>query len=283
MYRFYINNVDNDYHYGELARVFLNEDEFEVIALRMSDSADLKLRPGSYLINAVGADERDVVKREFYQLLKELTGSESDWGTLTGVRPLKLALDILDKNRSISGMQERLRIDYLVSQEKIDLLTDIIEYQISHVSGNPSDSIAIYVGIPFCPTRCAYCSFASNVASDEVIEKYLQDLIKEINYMGALTCDNRSRIESIYIGGGTPTTLTEDQLERLIISIRDSFNININDIEFTIEAGRPDTITDKKLSVMKNLGISRISINPQTMKNTTLRLNNSSQNRATDL
>ena len=272
MYRFYINNVDNDYHYGELARVFFSDDEFEVIAINSPDAAKLKLGSKSYMINVAVSDDRDTIKREFYHLLSEISGSHSDWGTLTGVRPLKLALEILKNSGSISKMQEVLKNDYLVSDEKIDLLTDIAEYQLANLSLNSPDQLAVYVGIPFCPTRCAYCSFASNVAGEEAIEKYLTDLLKEIEYMGFLMSEHESTVESLYIGGGTPTTLNADQLKRLIISIRDQLNINIKDIEFTIEAGRPDTITDDKLTVMRELGISRISINPQTMKDETLRL-----------
>lgn len=272
MYRFYINNVDNDYHYGELARVFFSDDEFEVIPINSPDAAKLKLGSKSYMINVAASDDRDTIKREFYHLLSEISGSHSDWGTLTGVRPLKLALEILKNSGSISKMQEVLKNDYLVSDEKIDLLTDIAEYQLANLSLNSPDQLAVYVGIPFCPTRCAYCSFASNVAGEEAIEKYLTDLLKEIEYMGSLMSEHESTVESLYIGGGTPTTLNADQLKRLIISIRDQLNINIKDIEFTIEAGRPDTITDDKLTVMRELGISRISINPQTMKDETLRL-----------
>ena len=272
MYRFYINNVDNDYHYGELARVFFSDDEFEVIAINSPNAAKLKLGSKSYMINVAASDDRDTIKREFYHLLSDISGSHSDWGTLTGVRPLKLALEILKNSGSISKMQEALKNDYLVSDEKIDLLTDIAEYQLANLSLNSPDQLAVYVGIPFCPTRCAYCSFASNVAGEEAIEKYLTDLLKEIEYMGSLMSEHESTVESLYIGGGTPTTLNADQLKRLIISIRDKLNINIKDIEFTIEAGRPDTITDDKLTVMRELGISRISINPQTMKDETLRL-----------
>lgn len=272
MYRFYINNVDNDYHYGELARVFLADDDFEVIPVRYDNAADLALGDNSYMVNAAASSDRDCIKREMYHLLCNLTGSCSDWGILTGVRPLKLALELYDRHGSIAGMKQDLRDIYLVSEEKIELLTDIANYQLSHVSGNPSELTAAYVGIPFCPTRCAYCSFASNVAGPEAIERYLEDLLTEIEYMGKLVREHNTKIESLYIGGGTPTTLNADQLNRLIVQIRDSLGINLNSIEFTVEAGRPDTITADKLSALRDLGISRISINPQSMKDRTLQL-----------
>ena len=272
MYRFYINNVDNDYHYGELARVFLNDDEFEVIALRIDDAANLMLRDNSYLINASCSDDRDTIKRELYQLLSQLTGTESDWGTLTGVRPLKLAIDIYKHSLSIEAMKDKLRNTYLIKEEKIELLTDILQYQLEYLEGNPSDRIGVYVGIPFCPTRCAYCSFASNVAGTEAIAEYLDNLCREIEYMGSLIRTNSSEIESLYIGGGTPTTLNAEQLDKLITTLSDNLGITPDKIEFTVEAGRPDTITADKLSVLRKKGISRISINPQSMKDETLRL-----------
>ena len=288
LYRFYINNVDNDYHYGELARIFLNEDEFEVIAVDYPEASDIKLRPGSYMINKSCSVDRDAIKREFFYLLNDISGIKPDWGTLTGVRPLKLALDLLHRDNSLATMQELLRRDYLLNQEKIDMLSDIAQYQSENVTTNPSDKVAIYVGIPFCPTRCAYCSFASNVAGADAIEKYVNNLLKEIEYMGSLYTEHNSVVESIYIGGGTPTTLSAEQLRRIIIKLKDCFGVDIKNIEFTIEAGRPDTITEEKLSAMRDLGISRISINPQTMKNDTLRLigrNHSSEDivRAYDL
>ena len=270
MYRFYINNVENDYHYGELARVFLSDDEFETIPFRAPEGR-LFLRPGSFLINASGSDDRDEIKREMYHLLTDLTGRQSGWGTLTGVRPLKLAYEMLRESGSIEGMKELLSVRYLVSDDKINLLTDIVNYQVSHLSGNPSSMSALYIGIPFCPTRCEYCAFASNVAPESDIAEYFANLLEEIRYTGRLIRDNGTSIESIYIGGGTPTTLNADQLGRLIAAVRDETGVDPASVEFTIEAGRPDTITPDKLRVMKDMGVSRISINPQTMKDETLR------------
>ena len=272
MYRFYINNIDNNYHYGELCREFLSDEEFEVYPVRFSERDKIYLSGNSYLINKCGSEDRDAVKRELYKLLTELFGNRTEWGTLTGVRPLKLALDLYRQNDSIEEMRQTLKRDYLISDSKTDLLTEIAEYQLSHLEGNPSEKTGIYVGIPFCPTRCAYCAFASNVASDSEIEEYLDKLLLEIAYYAGLSAGSNSQIESVYIGGGTPTTLNAEQLERLINKLKSELNICPEEIEFTIEAGRPDTITAEKLSVMKKHGISRISINPQTMKAETLEL-----------
>ena len=270
MYRFYINNTDNDYHYLELARVFLPDDEFEVIPFQAPDDK-LCLRAGSYLINMSDSDDRDEIKREMYHLLSGLTGRTSGWGTLTGVRPLKLAYELFHEGGSVSSMKSLLAERYLLSESKIDLLAEILEYQTGHLSGDPSSKAAVYIGIPFCPTRCEYCAFASNVAPAEDIEEYFANLPEEIRYTGALIREHGTEIESVYVGGGTPTTLTAEQLGGLIEAVRDHIGIDPSSIEFTIEAGRPDTITAAKLQVMTDHGINRISINPQSMKDATLR------------
>ena len=270
MYRFYINNTDNEYHYGELARVFLSDEEFETVPFRAPEGK-LFLREGSFLVNESASSDRDEIKREMYHLLSDLTGRSSGWGTLTGVRPLKLAYEMLSESGSIETMQELLSARYLVSDDKIRLLTDILEYQISHLSGDPSAKAALYIGIPFCPTRCEYCAFASNVAPAEDIAEYFANLLREISCAGSLIREHGTEIESVYIGGGTPTTLSAEQIGALIAAVRDHTGIDPASIEFTIEAGRPDTITPGKLRIMKDMGVSRISINPQSMKDETLR------------
>ena len=270
MYRFYINNIDDDYHFMELARVFLPDDSFETIAYGGRPVAHL-LGSDSYFVNEKGSNDREEIKREFYELLSGITGMRPPWGTLTGVRPLKPALEIC-RESSVDEMERIIKDRYLMSAPKASLLADIADYQIRNVTGVPWEKVSMYIGIPFCPTRCAYCSFASNVAPAEEHEIYLKNLLKEISYAGRLTEEKRTELESIYIGGGTPTTLSSAQLERLIGSVSDAFSIDPAALEFTVEAGRPDTITKEKLDTLKRLGISRISINPQSMKDRTLKL-----------
>ncbi|MBR3124795.1 MAG: coproporphyrinogen dehydrogenase HemZ [Mogibacterium sp.] len=270
MYRFYINNIDDDYHYMELARVFLPDDGFETIAYRGKPVAHL-LGSGSFFVNEKGSDDREEIKREFYELLSAITGMRPPWGTLTGVRPLKPALEICGES-SVAEMERSIKEKYLLSDSRGSLIADIADYQLNYVSGIPWEKASMYVGIPFCPTRCAYCSFASNVAPAEEHEKYLCNLLREIAHAGRLAGENGTELESIYIGGGTPTTLSSSQLDRLITGISQAFHIDPAAMEFTVEAGRPDTITKDKLDVLKKLGISRISINPQSMKDKTLRL-----------
>lgn len=272
MYRFYINDIDNDYHYNELVRVFISDDNFEVISVDIENPENYFLSENSFIVNKSHSKDRDTIKKELYLLLCDLCHADSSWGTITGVRPLKIALGVYEKVKSIQEMQEIMRDRYVVSEDKIKLLSLITEYQQEHVKVKPDNRVGIYIGIPFCPTRCSYCSFASNVASFEEIELYLENLIKEIIYMGKLIRENNTEIESIYIGGGTPTTLNSKQLNILIQNIINSFQIDPSKIEFTVEAGRPDTITADKLQVIEDFGINRISINPQSMKDKTLEL-----------
>ena len=270
MYRFYINNTDDDYHYLELGREFLPDDGFEVIPYNGA-SLDGLLAGMSFFINPGMSSDRDEIKREMYELLSDITGIRPPWGTLTGVRPLKPALSIAAAS-SPQEMKKEMQRRYLISPGKASLLADIAAYQLGNVKGVPWDKASVYAGIPFCPTRCAYCSFASNVAPPEDRAAYLADLIRETQYAGRLAKEHGTKIESIYIGGGTPTTLDPDQLAELIRTVAKAFGTDPETIEFTVEAGRPDTITEEKLSSMRSLGISRISINPQTMKDETLRL-----------
>lgn len=270
MYRFYINNIKDEYHYLELGRVFLPDDGFEIIPYSGKNIAHL-LGENSFFINGSGSSDRDEIKRELYELLSDICGIRPPWGTLTGVRPLKPAL-ALCSDHSVSEMKKLIRDKYLMSDDKSSLIADIADYQLSQKLGEPSDKVSIYIGIPFCPTRCEYCSFASNVAPAEEHKKYLECLLKEIAYMGVLAREHKTDIESIYIGGGTPTTLNADQLSMLIEKVSESFETDIRDIEFTVEAGRPDTITDDKLKALRSHGTDRISINPQSMKDHTLEL-----------
>lgn len=254
----------------ELARVFLPDDSFETIAYCGKPVAHL-LRENSFFINEKGSDDREEIKREFYELLSDLTGLRPPWGTLTGVRPLKPALEMC-RDTSVSAMETAVREKYLLSGSKASLLADIADYQLTYVNGVPWEKASVYIGIPFCPTRCAYCSFASNVAPAEAHAAYLEDLLREISYAGDLAKQNGTAIESIYIGGGTPTTLSASQLETLIRRVADAYEVDPASLEFTVEAGRPDTITKDKLETLRALGIRRISINPQSMKDKTLNL-----------
>ena len=203
---------------------------------------------------------------------------KNPWGELTGVKPVKLTRELFKGNpyngRLPHEKDEVFRIltkERGLSIEKARLLIEIYEYQQQVLQGEAYTSCGLYIGIPFCPTRCLYCSFTSNQKPYGEVERYLRALISEIEFAGKRARETGLGIETIYIGGGTPTTLDEGQLERLLESVLHNFDL-CKLREFTLEAGRPDTITREKLRIARDHGVSRISINPQSMKKRTLEL-----------
>ncbi len=200
------------------------------------------------------------------------------WGELTGVKPVKLTRELFKGNpyngRKPHEKPEVYRIlteEKGLSSDKASLLIEIYERQQKVLKGEEYLKAGLYIGIPFCPTRCLYCSFTSNQKPYREIERYLEALIEEIEYTGKRCIESGLGIETIYIGGGTPTTLDSGQLNRLLDSVLHNFDL-CKLKEFTLEAGRPDTITAEKLSLAKDHGVDRISINPQSMKERTMDL-----------
>ncbi len=260
MYKFSIRGIDNTNQYEELIKVFLTQEQFEMIA-------EEEITCDSIVFTFDG--DKDKLKREIYEFLQKETGKSPKWGILTGIRPVKLAGELYDQMGSYDLVKRKFGEEYLLHPVKSELITDILKYQ-RRLLGKPAkDSLSIYLGIPFCPTRCLYCSFTSNQVKKPEIDRYLEALHKEIEYCGEKIRKLSRPPESLYIGGGTPTTLDEVQLKELLEKIHISFDVN-NLKEFTVEAGRPDTITMEKLQVMKEYGVGRISINPQSMKQETL-------------
>lgn len=219
--------------------------------------------------------------RALYDSLKKLSGKSLDWGMLIGVRPTKMATKKWKTYEDkILGEEETRKwmVDYYgVSEEKANLAMDIAMWEDKLIQGlDLEEGFSLYVGIPFCKTRCSYCSFTAYPLAkwEHRIDEYLDALCKEIVYVGETSRSHGARIKklnTIYIGGGTPTSLTAKQLDRLLTCIEESFSYE-HLREVTVEAGRPDSITREKLEVMKNHKIGRISINPQTMQEKTLRL-----------
>lgn len=190
------------------------------------------------------------------------------WGILTGVRPAKLVSEAWLEGQSTDEIRAIFKDKYLVSDEKLNLMIKVAEEEKKIVEGGLG-KVGLYIGIPFCPTKCLYCSFTSYPLKQysNRIDSYLEALTKEMEFCKEYFSDKE--IESLYIGGGTPTSLNEKQLDKLLTNIEKCFKIPV---EFTVEAGRPDTITEEKLRILKEHNVSRISINPQTLNDETLRL-----------
>ena len=260
MYTFKIKGVENINQYEELIKVFLPANMYVL-------SEEEAVGDENAAVFTFEGD-KDALKRNIYRYLSEATGKSPKWGILTGIRPVKLAGELSDR-LGCEEAAKKLMEDYLIHPQKVSLVMDILDYQ-RRLLGRPhKDSISIYMGIPFCPTRCLYCSFTSNQVKKPEIDRYLQALYKEIDYCAERIRCGSYNAESLYIGGGTPTSLDEYQLEQLLDRICSSFDVRTMR-EFTVEAGRPDTITPEKLRLMKKYGVGRISINPQSMKQETL-------------
>lgn len=214
------------------------------------------------------------LKKQIYRVMHELTKAELPWGALTGIRPTKLIVTMIEAAPDVTDEEitSFLKENYYVTDEKAALGIQIARREIKLLEKiDYEEGYSLYIGIPFCPTTCLYCSFTSYPigAYTKKADDYVTALLKEISYASARFADRK--LNSIYIGGGTPTTLEPEQLDRLLHAVRDSFDFSHNQ-EFTVEAGRPDSITPEKLAVLLKHGVTRISINPQTMSQKTLDL-----------
>lgn len=217
-------------------------------------------------------ETRNCFKRMMYDMLSALTGRELPWGTLTGVRPTKIVYGLLEENKSTQEITDYLKKEYYVSTRKGKLAIKVAENEKSLLEKiDYNNGYSLYAGIPFCPTTCLYCSFTSYPLAvwRDKVDMYVDAMLKEMAFTAQLMKDKM--LDTFYMGGGTPTTLEAEQLDRVLGFFENSFDISSLK-EYTIEAGRPDSITKDKLMVMKRHGVNRISINPQTMNDDTLKL-----------
>ena len=216
--------------------------------------------------------EAIAVGRAVFAAGKELLGHTPPWGILTGVRPAKVANSLLRSGKGILKSKKALRDEYFLNPQKASLAVSVASTELKMMKKMPENTCSLYVSIPFCPSRCAYCSFVSYTTKRllSMIDDYLDAMIIDLED----TFDTISRLgmqlTTVYIGGGTPTTLSADQLKRLLSKIGEHVDTD-KLLEFTLEAGRPDTITADKLAVAKEYGVTRISVNPQTLNDDILR------------
>ena len=257
------------------ARVTLTEDE-ETVQVTTELGLDGKSAAHSYSYPLSGTDyekegqRRHAVGISFFGAAKDLLGISPAWGSLTGVRPAKVALSLIregGKKRAEKELQEL----YCVTPARARLAIEAADAGIRAAAELEPNDISLYVGIPFCPTRCAYCSFVAQSVekSFSLVEPYLEALFDEITAAGQLVRELGLNVKSFYMGGGTPTTLTADQMDRLLTKLEQNFDFN-GLAELTIEAGRPDTIDEEKLRVLRAHNTTRVSINPQTMEDNVL-------------
>ncbi len=212
---------------------------------------------------------RRLLRQTLYRLCRRLTGMHPPWGSLTGIRPTRLFYEALESGLDMAQATEQVQRAFDVTEEKARLLREIVETQ--RQLPLPSDGwMDVYIGIPFCTTRCAYCSFSSGeLGNGRLVEPYLAALMREMEQARDILAATGRTLRAVYMGGGTPTSLSEDQLARLLAHMTRLFP---GACEYTVEAGRPDTITRGKLEAIRASGVTRISINPQTMNDRTLRV-----------
>ena len=209
--------------------------------------------------------EKSFVKKCAYLALQKHTGISLPWGCLTGVRPTRVAYELMDEGVDISILKETLQKEYFISSEKAKLLYETIKNQKSIIKND--HLVSLYINIPICPSRCSYCSFISSSmdACQQLLPKYVDTLIEEIRQTKKMLYDKAFVVRTIYIGGGTPSVLSAEQLDKLLSEL--TYPVS----EFTVECGRADTITEEKLLVLKKHGVTRICINPQTFVQKTLK------------
>ena len=223
-------------------------------------------------LDVLSENYKDEFKKFLYRCLCKETGKILPWGNLTGIRPTKIAMGMLENGQSDEEILSYMAGEHYVSKEKANLSLDIAKLEKKLLDMlHYENGYSLYIGIPFCPTTCLYCSFTSYPICSwkNKMEQYLEAVFKEIDYVAEAYKDKI--LDTVYIGGGTPTTLEADELDRLIEKVKSTFNFE-NVKEFTVEAGRADSITYEKLMVLKKHNVSRISINPQTMKDETLKV-----------
>ncbi len=278
--------INHKFHYEmeKLVRIFMPDVKIQVvyedcddfhICTSVADEIKVIINFDDFkkTLTAPLCDDNEMqMGRMVYSLMGEFTGFYPKWGVLTGVRPSKLLINT-EKQLGREKTEEYFKNDLLVTQEKFRLAREVADWEEKIIGTSGEKSFSLYISIPFCPSRCSYCSFVSHSVENDkarnLLPQYVELLSEELRITGETAKKIGVNLESIYIGGGTPTTLSAEQLEIVINAIKNNFDLN-SCREFTVEAGRPDTITEEKLYVLKNSPVDRISINPQTFNDSVL-------------
>ncbi len=278
--------INHKFHYEmeKLVRIFMPDEKIQVVYedcddynLLTSVTEEIKVvinfdNFSKTLTSPLCEDNEMQMGRMVYSLFGEYTGFYPKWGVLTGVRPSKLLINT-EKQMGREKTEEYFKNDLLVSNEKFNLARIVADYEEKIITTSEPNSMSLYISVPFCPSRCSYCSFVSHSVENDkarnLLPEYVSLLEKEIIGTGEIAQKIGVKLESVYIGGGTPTTLSAEQLKTIIDAVKGNFDLSTCR-EFTVEAGRPDTITEEKLIVLKNSPVDRISINPQTFNNSVL-------------
>ena len=267
-------NDNLPYHIFEAIQIFFGVKN-DFVFIRNSESLRIMVNDGQDGVLCIDDTDKKQSKRDVYVFLSKVLGYESPWGCMTGIRPVKVANTLYERNYTTEDIRKHFKEFYLIRDDKIELIinTANVQKRFLEEQKRSNNYIGFYSGIPFCPTRCLYCSFTSNPIGryKKVVDKYLDVLEEEIKGTAQLIEEKNLVIRTLYLGGGTPTSLNEEQFERYLSMLTDNLELSCVS-EFSLEAGRPDSITLEKLRIARKHGVNRISINPQTMNNKTLKL-----------
>lgn len=216
---------------------------------------------------------KKTMQRQLYKMLKDHLKKEMPWGILIGIRPTKIVSDMMAKDKTKDEILEELNLSYSVSKAKSSLLYEVAKAEEKLLARSKPDMISLYIGIPFCTSRCLYCSFTSNPIDKyrDVIDSYMKALKIEFEGVRKIIEQRNFKVQSIYIGGGTPTSIDNEHLKKLLQLVAQQIDFK-NLEEYTLEAGRPDSFGREKLETIKASGVDRVSINPQSMNDETLKL-----------
>ena len=288
-----IINHEYQYEAEKLTRIFYPNEKIKVVFGSAKGSSELRLRTevSDYSVSAElfgengeslkraeakikdGEDRELLLARLMFTVLSFVTGYVPEWGILTGIRPSKLLIALKDKQDYETALSQ-FRNTYLVGEKKTNLAYEVALAEQKIIELSKPESFSLYVSIPFCPTRCSYCSFVSHDMTAQTVKKlmpdYVEKLVKEIYFTADISKQLGLKLETVYFGGGTPTTLEAPQLFEVTKAIEKSFDLS-SLREYTVEAGRPDTVTPEKLKVLKGAGVTRISINPQSFSDKVLK------------
>lgn len=284
----YVKNHNFHFELENLTRLFFPNEKITVIRdfsepqppyiyTEVSDKITISVNIGSFnksetAVKKLTDDDNELVSAQLlYKLLCDFTGLTQPWGILTGVRPVKLLRRLAEESNEEQAVKKFLN-DFFVSNEKTALSRETEHNERKILELSKPESFSLYVGIPFCPSRCSYCSFvmASIERAEKLIEPYTKLLCEEIKRTAEIANKLGLRLETVYFGGGTPTTLSAEQLDTVLGTVNKSFDMSTCR-EFTVEAGRPDTIDSAKLFALKENKVDRISINPQTTNDEVLK------------
>ena len=284
----YVKNHNFHFELENLTRLFFPNEKITVIRdfsepqppyiyTEVSDKITISVNIGSFnksetAVKKLTDDDNELVSAQLlYKLLCDFTGLTQPWGILTGVRPVKLLRRLAEESNEEQAVK-KFENDFFVSNEKIALSRETEHNERKILELSKPESFSLYVGIPFCPSRCSYCSFvmASIERAEKLIEPYTKLLCEEIKRTAEIANKLGLRLETVYFGGGTPTTLSAEQLDTVLRTVNNSFDMSTCR-EFTVEAGRPDTIDIAKLLALKENKVDRISINPQTVNDEVLK------------